>query len=147
MAHITSLIRRADRYRRVDAPLKLLTYVWTEPPRVIGGSNSSAPWSAQGLGRPQGFPGCLKSESEERETWTAESLRTASSNGEGISLRAWAFSRKRAVMEETWRSTFKGTSHRSFEFSGASPKANSVGVVDLVKTCDLPESISSNLRV
>jgi hypothetical protein len=29
-------------------------------------------------------PGCLKSESEERETWTAESLRAASSNGEGL---------------------------------------------------------------
>jgi hypothetical protein len=31
-------------------------------------------------------PGCLKSESEERETWTAESLRAASSNGEGVSF-------------------------------------------------------------
>ena len=31
-------------------------------------------------------PGCLKSESEERETWTAESLRAASSNGEGLGL-------------------------------------------------------------
>ena len=29
-------------------------------------------------------PGCLTSESEERETWTAESLRAASSNGEGF---------------------------------------------------------------
>jgi hypothetical protein len=29
-------------------------------------------------------PGCLTGESEERETWTAESLRTASSNGEGL---------------------------------------------------------------
>src|SRR5580693_10283833 len=29
-------------------------------------------------------PGCLKSESEERETWTAESLRAASSNGEDL---------------------------------------------------------------
>jgi hypothetical protein len=29
-------------------------------------------------------PGCLTSESEERETWTAESLRTASANGEGF---------------------------------------------------------------
>jgi len=29
-------------------------------------------------------PGCLKSESEERETWTAESLRAASSNAEGF---------------------------------------------------------------
>ena len=29
-------------------------------------------------------PGCLTGESEERETWTAESLRAASSNGEGF---------------------------------------------------------------
>jgi len=35
-------------------------------------------------------PGCLTGESEERETWTAESLRAASSNGE-----ASAFFRKR----------------------------------------------------
>ena len=41
-------------------------------------------------------PGCLTSESEERETWTAESLRAASSNGEGF-----GFFRKRAAMEET----------------------------------------------
>src|SRR3954469_22525953 len=31
-----------------------------------------------------GFPGCLTSESEERETWTAESLRTAPLNGEAV---------------------------------------------------------------
>jgi len=45
-------------------------------------------------------PGCLKSESEERETWTAESLRAASSNGEGLGFRAWAFS-ARERLEET----------------------------------------------
>src|SRR6476660_4618776 len=32
------------------------------------------------------FPGCLISESEERETWTAESLRAASSNGRDFGL-------------------------------------------------------------
>ena len=31
-------------------------------------------------------PGCLTGESEERETWTAESLRAASSNGKALSL-------------------------------------------------------------
>src|ERR1700741_3475983 len=41
-------------------------------------------------------PGCLTSESEERETWTAESLRAASSNGEGF-----GFFRESAAMEET----------------------------------------------
>jgi hypothetical protein len=35
-------------------------------------------------GRGRKASGCLKSESEERETWTAESLRAASSNGEGL---------------------------------------------------------------
>src|SRR5580704_601269 len=35
-------------------------------------------------GRSCKVPGCLTSESEERETWTAESLRTASSNGEDL---------------------------------------------------------------
>ena len=35
-------------------------------------------------GRGRKASGCLKSESEERETWTAESLRAASSNGDGL---------------------------------------------------------------
>ena len=34
-------------------------------------------------------PGCLTSESEERETWTAESLRTAFANGKPFALRSW----------------------------------------------------------
>ncbi len=46
-------------------------------------------------------PGCLKSESEERETWTAESLRAASSNGEGLGSKDQTFSAREAVMEET----------------------------------------------
>jgi len=33
-----------------------------------------------------GVPGCLISESEERETWTAESLRAAFSNGEALAF-------------------------------------------------------------
>jgi hypothetical protein len=42
---------------------------------------STAPRLTGGWGSPW-FPGCLKSESEERETWTAESLRAASYGGE-----------------------------------------------------------------
>jgi len=42
-------------------------------------------WSPEGRGHCSA-PGCLTSESEERETWTAESLRAASSNGEGLGL-------------------------------------------------------------
>ena len=68
--------RRAVRLRRDCAPL-ILTYVWTEPPRRSRWFNFVG-FSA----RPERletarFPGCLTSESEERETWTAESLRTA----------------------------------------------------------------------
>jgi hypothetical protein len=37
---------------------------------------------------PPWFPGCLKSESEERETWTAESLRAASYGG-GSCRKTW----------------------------------------------------------
>src|SRR6185503_18016299 len=90
MNHITSLIRRAVRYRRDCAPLKLLTYVWTGPPKSRRRFKFRRP-----LGSPPRctersetarFPGCLTSESEERETWTAESLRTASSNGEDFGL-------------------------------------------------------------
>jgi hypothetical protein len=46
---------------------------------VVGGRIASTVFVAPGL-RGWGFqaPGCLKSESEERETWTAESLRAAS---------------------------------------------------------------------
>ena len=40
--------------------------------------------------------GCLTSESEERETWTAESLRAASSIGEGL-----PFSREDAAGRDT----------------------------------------------
>jgi hypothetical protein len=45
----------------------------------------------------------LTSESEERETWTAESLRTASSIGEGLP------SLKEGRSDETRRYTFLGT--------------------------------------
>jgi hypothetical protein len=80
----------------------------------------------------------LKSESEERETWTAESLRAASSNGEGFGFfRAGEVARKRLR-----RSTFQ---------------VNTVSLVtlrrgrnsewDLVKRCDQPGKVLSNLRV
>jgi hypothetical protein len=82
-------------------------------------------------------PGCLTGESEERETWTAESLRAASSNGE-----ASAFSGRERSLEETWRSTFKGN---TVGVRGA--QALRITRVGPRQTCDLPESISSNLRV
>jgi hypothetical protein len=39
--------------------------------------------------RSREVPGCLKSESEERETWTAESLRAAFAIGKPFALRPW----------------------------------------------------------
>ena len=53
--------------------------------------------------RSRKVPGCLTSESEERETWTAESLRTASSNGEGFGL----FSGRARSWKRLRRSTFQ----------------------------------------
>src|SRR5262249_5242764 len=83
-------------------------------------------------------PGCLTSESEERETWTAESLRAASSNGEALRLFSWG-----AAIEETSAVDVSGqhfgppvklTLRRRLKW-------------DLVKRCDLPRSILFNLRV
>jgi hypothetical protein len=76
-----------------------------KPLTVYAVNHPARPWPCRmcGLrrlrcspGRGRQAPGCLTSESEERETWTAESLRAASSNGEGF-----GFVRKRAAMEET----------------------------------------------
>ena len=83
-----------------DAPPKLLTFSEERPPIRLGGFRFVGFPVRREVGAAR-LPGCLKSESEERETWTAGSLRTASSNGEGISFRAWAFSGREAVMEET----------------------------------------------
>jgi len=66
---------------------------------VVGGSSFvgfRAGPRLQARKRDREVPGCLTGESEERETWTAESLRAASSNGEGF-----GFFRKRAAVEET----------------------------------------------
>src|SRR6187397_3581599 len=50
----------------------------------VGGSNFVGFSARPGRLETARFPGCLTSESEERETWTAESLRAASSTGEGV---------------------------------------------------------------
>ena len=82
-------------------------------------------------------PGCLKSESEERETWTAESLRAASSNGEGFGL-----FRESAAMEETSAVDVSG---QHYERDGEQSSERTEW--DLVKRCDLPRSNLFNLRV
>ena len=104
---------------------------------VVGGRNASTVSISpafRGGGLPA--PGCLKSESEERETWTAESLRAAS--GDRSSLRS-----KGVAVRILRRSTFQGTSQ---------PAGQPAGWMDLVKdgdaqatpakTCDQPRSIS-----
>ena len=108
----------------------------------VGGSASSAllwvdTYKREVIAR---SPGCLTGESEERETWTAESLRTASSNGKGFGF---------FLEEDGHGRDFGGQRLRYIaerSFCGASRRAVDQWV-DLVKTCDLPESISSNLRV
>jgi hypothetical protein len=63
--------------------VKLLTSGCDQAPVSVGGFELRrlSRQSERGIAR---FPGCLTSESEERETWTAESLRAASSIGEGL---------------------------------------------------------------
>src|ERR1700719_1124230 len=81
-------------------------------------------------------PGCLKSESEERETWTAESLRAASSNGEGLGL----FRKSGGHGRDFGGLTFQGFLHR--------PIAQAIGRVgtssNVVTSRD---TVISNLRV
>ncbi len=88
-------------------------------------------------GRSCKVPGCLTSESEERETWTAESLRAASSNGEGF-----VFFRESAAMEETSAAAFQVNT-----VTIAMRKHRKTSEWDLVKRCDLPRSNLFNLRV
>jgi hypothetical protein len=78
-------------------------------------------------GRSCKVPGCLTGESEERETWTAESLRTAFANG-----RASAFSVREAVMEETLAVDVLGQHYwisRSSRFAGNKSGTSSKRVI------------------
>jgi hypothetical protein len=69
-------------------------------------SSLPSEWGVEGRGkRGRKVPGCLTSESEERETWTAESLRAASSNGEGF--RQNSFFARRCGRKRLRRSTFQ----------------------------------------
>ena len=75
-------------------------------------------------------PGCLKSESEERETWTAESLRAASSNGEDLGskdLRPFLQERR------SWKRLRRSYVSR---FSTSADCASDRTCRDLVKRCD-----------
>ena len=81
-------------------------------------------------------PGCLKSESEERETWTAESLRAASSNGEGLGL----FQESSGHGRDFGGLTFQGFLH--------CPIAQAIGRVGTSSNVVTSrEKVLSNLRV
>ena len=75
-----------DRYgapsalRRDDAPSKLLTDISDMAPDSGRRRGVSTALRRTG-GRGRSVPGCLTGESEERETWTAESLRAICSDG------------------------------------------------------------------
>jgi hypothetical protein len=70
---------------RDDASAKPLTvYTVNHPASPVAMSDVRASAAPVYRRRGRQAPGCLTSESEERETWTAESLRAASSNGEGF---------------------------------------------------------------
>ena len=81
-------------------------------------------------------PGCLKSESEERETWTAESLRAASSNGEGFGF----FCKRGGHGRDFGGLTFQGFLH--------CPIAQAIGRVGTSSNVVTSrEKVLSNLRV
>jgi hypothetical protein len=124
---------------RDGASAKPLTVYAVNHPAMTYGHVGCAGFGGSGIYRRRNrkVPGCLKSESEERETWTAESLRAASPNGKLGRKRLGHLREVGRVMEETWRSTFTAY---------IAPVEQSVGVVDLVKTCDLPESILLQLE-
>ncbi len=98
-----------------------------------------------GRGRSRKVPGCLTSESEERETWTAGSLRAASSNGE-----ASAFSCRETARKRLRRSTFQVNTvalgraiARVFRVGPRQRRRESVAVRNVIGR----EKFSSNLRV
>jgi hypothetical protein len=116
---------------RDGASAKPLTVYAVNHPAIAYGHVGCAGIGGSGLdrGRIRKGPGCLKSESEERETWTAESLRAASSNGEGVS-----FFRK---SEWPWKRLRRSYVSR---FSTSADRASDRTCRDLVKRCDQPRS-------
>ena len=72
VAYITKT--RCAAARRNGAPPKLFTFNGDLPPTLVGGNGFVGSPAYLGRGC-LCAPGCLTGESEERETWTAESLR------------------------------------------------------------------------
>ena len=99
-AHITSLIRRAVRLRRDCAPLKLLTYVWTEPRRSRRFEISSASRLVREVGNRR-VSGCLTRRPGKRNVDGGVPAGPPSTGGRcrGLSL-------KKRSGRDFWRSTF-----------------------------------------
>ncbi len=143
-----TMTRPQDYISPLDAPPRLVRLRVCEAPHCLRGESSGlthGPVGCMGFGgsgacrrRDPKVPGCLKSESEERETWTAESLRAASSNGEGFGF----VREENAAVEETSAVDVSG---QHYDRDGEqSPERTEW---DLVKRCDLPRSNLFNLRV
>ena len=101
-----------------------------------GKKRSSQPWE-RGLGT----PGCLTSEDEERETWTAESLRVSIFGNLGF--KELGFSGVEAGRKTSAVHVYIG-------YTIVVRDVNRVQLIwwDLVKRCDQPvQSFKSNLRV
>jgi hypothetical protein len=129
---------------RDDASAKPLTVYTVNHPAMSYGHVGCAGIGGSGFGRRRYLgrrnrrvSGCLTSESEERETWTAESLRAASSNGE---LRL--FPDRRGHGRDFGGRRFRST---LLDFARLTPRGKQKW--DLVKRCDQPRSVLSNLRV
>jgi len=105
------------------------------------GSGSLWSWPKMSGRRSCEAPGCLKSESEERETWTAESLRAASSNGEDLGSKDPDLFRKSSGHGRD----FGGLTFQGFLHCPIAQAIGRVGTSSNVVTSR--EKVLSNLRV
>jgi len=127
-AYITPHTARRPRYGAMARPRSSSRISVKRLPIVVG---SSGLRSFSDFGTKTTVPGCLTSESEERETWTAESLRAVPEFG-AIPYRVRP--------DETSAVDVSGQHQLR-----AGRRGEMVGT--LVKRCDQPGEISSNLRV
>ena len=145
LAYIAPTRRAAA--RRDGAPAKLLTDNGDQPPMCF--NRGCRLRRLSGLFGERGFavPGCLTGESEERETWTAESLRAASSGG---SISGLIPAQLRP--DETSAVHVSGQHHfREAVGCGRDAKSGSCPQRarmrwDLVKRCDQPEQVLIQLE-
>ncbi len=133
--------------RRDGAPAKLLTDNGDQPPTCcVGGRGFGGSPACPGRGILV-VPGCLTGESEERETWTAESLRAASSGGSILRIDPGAVAAGRDFGGTRFRSTPYSVKRRVWarRKSGSCPQRAWIRW-DLVKRCDQPEQVLIQLE-